>query len=115
LQLMKQNIHVTPAEVIIGDRRIAAFNLSFSYPDRIGAQMVVSNLVRLLTDTNLKLAAEQPGQSLTLKVFDPASRPQVPSYPNRLAIALAGLGAGTVLGGILAVYRRARIDPPIPA
>lgn len=108
LEVMKQNIHISPAPVLAGGRRISTFELSFTYSGRFEATKVVNNLVSRFLDANLQLAVEQPEQSATLRVLDPASQPSVPSYPSRLAIALAGLVAGTLLGGIVALRRRKR-------
>ena len=116
LHLMRQNLRIAPAPEIEGGRSVAAFNVSFSYPDRFGARTVVNYLVSGLLHENLKLASEQPEHGLSLRVLDPASLSQVPSYPNRRAIALAGLAAGTMLGGLVAWYRRKRTclihEPP---
>ena len=104
LQLMRQNIRVAMTAPRIGERG-PAIELSFTYPDRFAATKVVNNLLSRFLDANLTLAAEQP-QATTLTVMDPASQPTEPSYPNRLAIALTGLAAGTLLGAIFAFIRR---------
>jgi uncharacterized protein involved in exopolysaccharide biosynthesis len=107
LELVKQNIRLTAAVPMVG-KRGPALELSFTHPNRFDAQRVTANLATRLIDANLKLAMDQPGQATRLQIMDRASLPSEPIYPNRLAIAFAGLGAGTLFGGIFALFRRKR-------
>ena len=55
---------------------------------------------RDLSETAQALEARKAGENL--EVLDPASLPEEPTEPNRLMIALAGLGGGLVLGVFVA-------------
>jgi uncharacterized protein involved in exopolysaccharide biosynthesis len=101
----------------------SAISISFSYSDRYKAQAVVRELVTLFTELNVMraraLAAnasvtrrsiEEHKAGENLEVLDPATLPESPVYPNRLVIALAGMGIGFLLGAARVKYRR----PPAP-
>jgi capsular polysaccharide biosynthesis protein len=70
----------------------AAFRMSFEYPDRVKAQAVVR-----------ELTARSSGYA---EILTPASLPEKPSQPDRLAIMGIGLGVGLGLGILLAFLRR---------
>jgi hypothetical protein len=67
--------------------------VSFRYPDRAAAQSVTQDLV-----------AQFIGQPNT-EVINAASKPVLPSSPNRLTIALLGVLLGTVLGVASGYFR----------
>src|ERR1039457_2249629 len=73
-------------------RRPRDFLISFGYPDRLKAQAVVR-----------ELTARFNGPA---EVFTPASLPEKPSQPDRLAIMGIGLGVGLVLGLLFVFLRR---------
>ncbi len=93
----------------------SAFTISFSYSDRYKAQAVVREVVTRLIEDNItqqrnaartasaeanKMAEHQVGERL--EVLDPASLPEAPVSPNRLALASAlGLAVGLALGACL--------------
>src|ERR1035438_9632959 len=68
------------------------FRISFEYPDRLKAQAVVRELTARFNG---------PAEVLT-----PASLPEKPSQPDRLAIMGIGLGVGLVLGLLFVFLRR---------
>jgi len=97
----------------------AALSISFTYPDPSKARWVVRTLVTKFTEQNveertraeesvdpkaIEIARYKLGGNLL--VLDPASLPQEPHTPNRLSIALAGFGAGFLLGAVTLHFRR---------
>ena len=106
----------------------SAFSISFSYSNKYKAQAVVHELVSAFTKRYLNTARSNASQvSVTLRniherragehleVIDPASLPELPVAPNRLAIAAAGLGIGLLLGTIRLCLRRPRTPALQPA
>jgi uncharacterized protein involved in exopolysaccharide biosynthesis len=80
----------------------AALTISFTYPDRLGAQTVTRDLVaRIITINGVPPSATE--------VLDSASLPQEPIYPNRLNIAVLGTVVGILLGLAVSLFRRARL------
>ncbi len=77
------------------------FRISFAYPDRYKAQMVVDRLTQKMLDAN----PENVGRDL--RVVTSASLPEVPLKPDRLAFLGWGLAVG-LLGGVLASSLRWR-------
>ena len=67
--------------------------VSFEYPDRYKAYGVLQQIVARVN---------------TVEVLDPPSLPEQAFWPNRLAIALAALFSGLVMGGIALAVRRHR-------
>ena len=53
-----------------------------------------------ISETSQNLEERKAGENL--EVLDPASLPEKPAEPNRVAIAAVGLGAGLILGLVLA-------------
>jgi uncharacterized protein involved in exopolysaccharide biosynthesis len=58
------------------------------------------------TDLTAKMNLQQQGERMF--PLDPASLPEDPSFPNRLLFAAGGLGAGLVLGVVLAMWLELR-------
>jgi len=101
----------------------SAFQISFSYPDPDKAQAVVRILVTRFTEEYVSVERERARASgdakaieiaehkagENLEVLDPASDPQEPVSPNRLAIALSGFALGLLLGAITLRFRQSRI------
>src|ERR1035437_7358640 len=102
MDLYRQERAIYPMEDVIQDMRNrnlhiervtrAAFRMSFEYPDRVKAQAVVR-----------ELTARSSGYA---EVLTPASLPEKPSQPDRLAIMGIGLGAGLAMGILFAFLRR---------
>jgi len=98
------------------------FRISFSYPDPEKAQNVVRELVTGFTEQNVfdeRERARASGDAKAIdiaehkggvqtEVLDPASDPQEPVSPNRMAIALAGFAAGLLLGAVTLRMRQRR-------
>ena len=114
-----------PAGKRAGDT--AAILISFEYPDRYKAQVVVHELVTDFTESTTILALRREGTSPvemrramqfmggTLEVLDPANLPQAPLGPRTPQIAAAGLAGGMLLGGLWLAVRRQRLSTPFPA
>jgi uncharacterized protein involved in exopolysaccharide biosynthesis len=79
-----------------------ALTISFTYPDRLGAQTVTRDLVTRFIAVN----GVAPS---TTEVLDSASLPQEPIYPNRLNIAVLGTVVGILLGIAVSLFRRAKL------
>jgi hypothetical protein len=67
--------------------------VSFDYPDRYKAQVVLKAAI---------------GRTGAVELLDPPSLPERAFTPNRLAMVMAGLFAGLVLGGFALAVRRTR-------
>jgi uncharacterized protein involved in exopolysaccharide biosynthesis len=80
-----RDLRITPLHA--SPKSANAFAISFRYEEPAKAQAVVRELVARLAETNVT-APE------TMTVLDPASFPQAPAGPNRLVLALLGLGLG---------------------
>jgi hypothetical protein len=109
---MKNSIRMSPA-VAIGPaprrQTVSAFEIQFIYKDPAVAQRVTEDLVSSFMEYGLENAL-RTGQTdyrpLTLELLDAPSLPTVPSSPKLLALAIAGLAAGLVVGFLLALFRR---------
>ena len=128
--IMRRNIafrpESPPPELPPGAPR--TYRISFSYTDRLKAQAVVSELLRRFTLQNLldqRARIEATGNAdarwvadhgfgETLALLEPASLPARPVFPNRLAIAAAGLALGLLLGALAPLFRH-RNKTPQPA
>jgi uncharacterized protein involved in exopolysaccharide biosynthesis len=124
LRQMRNDIQVAPLRADTAPGVASAFRLSFAYTDRYKAQAVVRELITLFTEINVtqeralaatasptqRAIAEHRGGE-NLEVLDPASLPESPITPNRMAIAALGLGGGLALGG-LALWLRRRPEAP---
>jgi hypothetical protein len=79
------------------------FQIAFSYPDTNKAQAVVREVVAQFAAENVRAEREGDG----IEMLNPPSSPQeISRSPDRLAIALAGLAAGVLLGAISLRRRR---------
>jgi uncharacterized protein involved in exopolysaccharide biosynthesis len=96
------------------------FQISFTYEDPLIAQAVVREFVTKATEAafmdersraaeggDVKLMADRKMGEL-VEVLDPASLPATPVWPNRLVIALLGLGSGLLFGIAIQILRRPR-------
>jgi uncharacterized protein involved in exopolysaccharide biosynthesis len=111
LEMMKENIRIVAAPVIVNGKNAPAFQLSFMYPDQIKAQKVVNALISGFIDANILSRNSAKPKNVTLEIMDAASLPATPISPDRGIIALAGMGAGLLLSAALAVilhFRRKR-------
>jgi hypothetical protein len=99
---------------------VSAFRISFSYYDRYKAQQTVNSLMNAFDEHRQDQAKANAAQmSLAVRmitqrkagevlwVLDPASLPTFPVAPNRLAISLAGMGVGLLIG-VIRLWRRPR-------
>jgi uncharacterized protein involved in exopolysaccharide biosynthesis len=106
IQKMRRDIQLPAASPAV-----AAYHISFEYPDRFKAQAVVRELITKVTEGNayrertLNRERGQPG-SIATEVLDPASDPQTPVGPDRLRFAAIGFGAGLPIGLLVAYVRR---------
>jgi uncharacterized protein involved in exopolysaccharide biosynthesis len=104
MDLYRQERATYPMEDVIQDMRNrdlhmervtpTAFRVSFEYPDRVKAQAVVRELTTRF------------GAGGIAEVLTPASLPEKPNQPDRLAIVAIGLGVGLALGILGAFLRR---------
>ena len=102
LDLYREDLASRPMEDVIQDMRSRDlriehqrpwdFRISFEYPDRLKAQAVVRELTARLNGP--------------VEVLTPATLPEKPSQPDRLAIVAIGLGVGLASGILFAFLRR---------
>ena len=100
---MRRDIHIeiVPAPARGQGRIPPTFRVSFEYPDPVKAQAVVRHLTARLSELNRGTA----GGGL-VEVLTPASLPEKPIQPDRLAIVAIGLAAGLVIGILFASSHR---------
>jgi amino acid transporter len=101
---MRRDIHIelVPAPARAQGRIPLTLRVTFEYPDPVKAQAVVRHLSARLS----QLKSGTAGSGLA-EVLTPASLPEKPSQPDRLAIVAIGLGAGLAIGILFAfLYRR---------
>lgn len=109
LEGMKRNIRISATRVVIGGQMMPGFQISFQYPDKDVVSKVVRSLVSGFIDESLR-----PGgaSGFTLQALDIGLTPDGPVFPRRTDFAAAGLGAGVLMGGIIAIilhFRRKRL------
>jgi uncharacterized protein involved in exopolysaccharide biosynthesis len=116
-ETMRRDLSIRPVS-----SSYAAYQISFPYPDPYKAQAVVRVLVTRFIEENVSAERERARSSGdaksieiaehkaggNLEVLDPASDPQEPVSPNRLAIALAGFASRLLLGAFMLRFRRNR-------
>ena len=110
LEMMKRNIRISASPAVIGGRSVPAFELSFSYSDRVAAQKVVNALVSGFIDANVRSRTPEDPTGVTLEVKEVATSGN-PIPPARGPFALAGMAAGLLLSGLAALilhFRRKR-------
>ncbi|HEY4363364.1 MAG TPA: hypothetical protein VGN17_20530 [Bryobacteraceae bacterium] len=100
LERMKRSISILPMNG-------AAFAIHFQYSDPQLTQKVAQLLAAKFIDLNFQQASATPNP-VTLQLLDPANLPQNPLFPNTRNFAGLGLGAGILLGAILAFRFRPR-------
>jgi hypothetical protein len=116
-------IEILPAQLSPGPS--GDIRISFTYTEPFKTQAIVRELVTKFNEANFtrgrqiavtaggeiqKMEEHKIGENL--EVLDPASLPQAPDGPNRLAIAGAGLVAGLLLG--IALHWRKPGDRSVP-
>jgi polysaccharide chain length determinant protein (PEP-CTERM system associated) len=67
-------------------------------------QKVYQDLLADKSKSDIALKMEQQQEGEQMRMLDPANLPDLPSFPNRLLFAGAGLGAGLALGCTLALW-----------
>ena len=67
-------------------------------------QKVYQDLLADKSKSDIALKMEQQQEGEQMRMLNPANLPDLPSFPNRLLFAGAGLGAGLALGCILALW-----------
>jgi uncharacterized protein involved in exopolysaccharide biosynthesis len=92
---MRSDITIRTVQIPAAGAR--AITISFRYPDRYKAQLVVRDL-----------AARFMG-AMPLELLDPPSLPLAPGSPNRPQIAAFGIFAGLLLGLAASRFRRPRL------
>jgi hypothetical protein len=88
------------------------FLLSFTDTDRYHAQRFVRGLIEEFAERNVReqLVRTKDGQlGPNFEVVDPAALPEMPVFPNRLAIGAFGLPVGLVAGVFLLRRRRGQV------
>lgn len=81
-----------------------AFSISFAAADAGKAQQTVNRLVGQFMDASVRASADSPGSPKgTFALLDPAS-PPVLVGPRRSRILLMGVGAGSLVGLLLALF-----------
>lgn len=111
-EIRTQQYALQRAEATLADqeRRVqAAPGLMTEYTDlmrgREAIQATYDGLVKKLQDAKLAASLEQQQVSQQLRIVDPARRPDAPRSPDRVRMnlmgALAGLGFGLLIAGIL--------------
>jgi LPS O-antigen subunit length determinant protein (WzzB/FepE family) len=85
----------------------SALEISFVYPDALRAQNATSDLLGKLVNEKAGLA-DTPSISTMLRINAPPSMPQTPIWPNRSVVTGLGLGAGVLMGAVVAWVRRAK-------
>ena len=92
---------------------VSTFAISFRYPRREEAKLVVSHLISGFVHRNADTERMQSVRRLfqVMDIVDPPSEPQAPVGPNRYAILLAGMAAGLLIGWL----KLRRTPPPAAA
>jgi uncharacterized protein involved in exopolysaccharide biosynthesis len=101
--MRSQDLHIEPVPALAEGKghTSPAFRVSFEYPDRVKAQAVVRNLTTRFSELTTRTAG-----AVLIEVLTPASLPEKPIQPNRVAIMGIGLGVGLGLGILFAFLRR---------
>jgi hypothetical protein len=97
-----------------GQSGAQAFVISFDYPDRYKARMVVRELIGKFMMLNYALAQKAgSGTNVGLELLEPADLPETPAWPNHIAFLWAGLGSGLLLGLLATLlWRRTKWSRP---
>jgi uncharacterized protein involved in exopolysaccharide biosynthesis len=111
-RMRERDLHI---RVVQGKTRpgITPFVVSFQHTDRYKAQAVVRVLVTRMTEQHVaemrkRFDGPSPGMP-NLEVLDPASLPEQPAEPNRIVIAMLGLGLGLAGGVVVSRRRRSKV------
>ena len=72
--------------------------------DYDNTQKVYQDLLADKSKSDIALRMEQQQQGEQMRLLNPASVPDAPSFPNRLFFAGGGFGAGLALGATLAIW-----------
>jgi hypothetical protein len=90
------------------------FLLSFTHTDRYHAQRSVRRLIEEFAERNVRaqvLRTKEGQLGPNFEVLDPATLPEMPAFPNRLAIGAFGLPVGLVAGVFFLRRRRGQVQP----
>jgi len=109
LDEMKQNIsfQFVPVPGDLGNRAVA-FDIAFTYPDRLKAQEAVQQMVSMFRsdlESSTNQSSDGPDTGL-LTVVDTASLPVEPIYPERPVTMLAGFLIGALIAWIWRMVQR---------
>jgi hypothetical protein len=118
LRMRQQDIRITQMTTPIpggnSSQPFLAFEIRYSYRDRVKARQTVQVLVARFVEANWihQRAEGSEANSVDLDVLDPPSLPLRSAYPNRMLFTAAGFGTGFVAAMLIGIFRR-RL-PPIP-
>jgi capsular polysaccharide biosynthesis protein len=107
---MRANIRVS--YMALPGRHASAFNIAFSYADKLKAQQTVNALMNAFEEQNQEMQRDARGaQGYVLEVLDAASLPIKPVKPNHYQYAGVGCLLGFLLACVVAVIRGVRQSP----
>ena len=111
---MRSHIHID--YVVLPGRQSTAFNILFSYPDKLKAQQTVNALVNAFVEQNQEMQRGDGHRSVgkVLQVLDPASLPISPASPDHIKFALFGCLFGFLLACVITVVGGGRYSPSSP-
>jgi polysaccharide chain length determinant protein (PEP-CTERM system associated) len=76
--------------------------------DHQSAQAFYEDLLKKQRESEMATDLERRQQGEQFRVLDPPSLPERPTFPDRLAITLSGLGFGVCLGGAIIFFLEAK-------
>lgn len=106
--------HILVDYVWLPTRHASAFNVRFTYPDKVKAQQTVNALVSAFVEQNQEMQRGDRSFGEVLEVVDTASLPVNPVSPYRFMYALSGSVLGFLLATVIALFRRVGHSPSAP-